>query len=183
MGFYVESADRPARGRHAAEDIQPGELIAENGSDKYRLADDQNDDIIRYLARKPRSGQFIAFDEDDTPGDTYSSSDDDLVPAQPLADGDVVKCRTPADPGGNESSPSINDGDVVGVIDSSAGTLSDSTVYPGRVVEEGYTDGESTPTTYNRSNNNFLALGTAERDSATSFDDVVRVQVQRGTWD
>jgi hypothetical protein len=181
MGFYVESADRPKRSRLAAEDITVGSLVAENGSDQFQLADAQNDNRISYVADKNRRGDQIAFDEDDTLTfpQTYSAADNNRVIAQQLADGDVIKTRTALDGGGNESAPSISDGDVVGVIDSSAGTLSDASAYHGRVVEEGYTDGEGTPTTYNRSNGNFVPLGVADKDSASSYDEVIRVMVQR----
>lgn len=184
MGFYVESADRPYVSRLAAEDIHVGTLINENGSDKFERTDGADESRIDYLATKPRRADFIADDEDATLSDfTYKSADNDRVPALPLVDGDLVKVRTAKDTGGNESAPSINDGDVVGLIDTSSGTLSSTTEYEGRVVQEGYTDGESTPTTYNRSNNNFVALGVAERDEATSFDVPVRVRVQRDNLD
>lgn len=175
MGFYVESADRPYISRIASEDIHVGTLVEEN-SDSYRLADAQNVSNLRYLATKPRSADHIADDEDATSSDTYASADNDRVPALPLSDGDLVKVRTATDPDGNESSPSISDGDVVGVIDSSAGTLSTASAYHGRVVEEGYVDGDGV--TYNRSNNNFVALGTAERDEASSYDAPIRVRVE-----
>jgi hypothetical protein len=181
MGFYVESADRPYISRLAAEDIDVGTLVAENGSDQYREADAQNDSVLSYLATEPQTAEHIADDEDAVAGPygTYLSAENDRVPSLPLVDGDLVKVRTAEDAGGNESSPSISDGDVVGVIDTSAGTLTSSSEYQGRIVEEGYTDGESTPTTYNRSNSNFVALGTAERDESSSFDDPVRIRVKR----
>jgi hypothetical protein len=179
MGFYVESADRPKRSRLAAEDITVGSLVAENGSDQFQLADAQNDNRISYVADKNRRGDQIAFDEDDTLSfpQTYSAADNNRVIAQQLADGDVIKTRTALDGGGNESAPSISDGDVVGVIDSSAGTLSDASAYHGRIVEEGYSDGDAV--TYDRATGNFVPLGVADKDSASSYDEVVRVMVQR----
>lgn len=179
MGFYTESVDRPYISRLAAEDIDVGTLVTEDGSDAFQRANGA-DNRIEYLAAKVRRADYIAFDEDDTlSGFTYQASENDRVPAQPLVDGDLIKVRTAEDTGGNESAPSISDGDVVGLIDTSAGTLTSTAEYEGRIVQEGYTDGESTPTTYNRSNSNFLALGKVIKDESSSFDDAVRVQVNR----
>jgi hypothetical protein len=180
MGFYTESVDRPYVSRTAGEDIDVGTLVVENGSDAYRRANAEDDSRLSHLAARPRRGDFIAFDEDDTLSSfTYDAADNDRVPGQPLVDGDLIKTKTAKDAGGNESAPSISDGDVVGVVDTSAGTLTSESEYEGRIVQEGYTDGESTPTTYNRSNDNFIALGKAVKDSADSYDAVVRVRVNR----
>lgn len=178
MGFYVEYENRPYHSRPAAEDIHVGTLVNENGSDAFERADGADVSRLDYLAAKPRSADWIADDEDvDLTDFTYKSSENDLVPGHPLSDGDTVKVRTAKDTGGNEPTPDIQDGDVVGIIDTSAGTLSSSSEYEGRVVEEGYTDGDAT--TYNRSNNNFVALGVAFKDAATSHDVPVRVNVDR----
>lgn len=177
MGAFVESADRPYLSRIAGEDVYVGELVAENGSDQFRRADAANDSAVRYLATKPYTADYIAADEDDESAFTYAASENDRVPALPLSDGDLIRVRTPEDTGGNESAPSISDGDTVGVLDTSAGTLSSTGEYKGRVVEEGYTDGDGI--TYNESNGNFVALGVAERDEADGWDDVFRVRVQR----
>jgi len=180
MGFYVESADRPYTSSIAAEDIHVGTLVHEDGSEDYELLNKSDHDEFDALATAPRRGDYIADEEDESSDFTYSSSDDDRVPALPLADRDIVKARTAKDAGGNEAKPSISNGDVVGVIDTSAGTLSSTSEYEGRVVEEGYTDGEGTPTTYNRSNGNFLPIGKALRDDAREYDVPVRIQVDRG---
>lgn len=179
MGFYVESADRPYQSRIAAEDVHVGTLVNENGSDNYERTNGADHSAIEALATAPRRGDYIAKEADETTDFKYLASEDDRVPALPLADRDVVKVRTAEDTGGNESAPSISDGDVVGVIDTSAGTLTSTAEYEGRIVEEGYTDGESTPTTYNRTNSNFLPLGVAYKDDSTSFDEPVRVEVRR----
>jgi outer membrane protein OmpA-like peptidoglycan-associated protein len=178
MGAFVESADRPYLSRIAGEDVYVGELVAENGSDAFRRTDAANDSAVRYLATKPYTADYIAEDEDATSAFTYAAADNDRVPALPLSDGDLIRVRTPEDTGGNESAPSISDGDTVGVIDTSAGALSSTDEYKGRVVESGYTDGDGTAT-YNESNGNFIALGIAERDEADGWDDVFRVRVQR----
>lgn len=178
MGFYVESADRPYQSRLAAEDVHVGELVNENGSDKFERTNGADHSYIQALAVKHRLGDWVAEDDEDSTNFTYDAADDDRVIAQPLSDGDVVKVRSAEDTGGNESAPSVSDGDVVGVIDTSAGTLSSTTEYEGRVVQEGYTDGESTPTTYNRTNDNFIPLGVAYKDEVTSYDHPVRIQVE-----
>lgn len=181
MAFYIESADRPHTSRIAGEDIHVGELVVEQGDGTVDRADAQNDSDFDGVADAPHRGNHIAPDPHDATGAfVYEAADNDRVPFGGEADGDHIKVRVPEDTGGNESSPNITDGDVVGFIDTSAGTLSSTDEYKGRVVEEGYTDGESSATTYNRSNNNFTAIGTALRDSATDWDDVVRVQVAGG---
>lgn len=181
MGLYIESADRPYTSRVVASDIRTGELGADNGSQQAVPFDAQNNDGSDFLgvATQPRRGDYIAAEPDETTDWTYSSSDDERASFGGSADRDVIKARTAEDPGGNESAPSISDGDVVGVVDTSAGSLSSTTEYEGRVVEEGYDDGESTATTYNRTNDNFYAVGIAHRDSSSAFDDAVRVEVRR----
>lgn len=179
MGFYVESADRPYVGRLAAEDIHVGTLVADNGSDLYERFDAAEHSRIGYLATAPRRGDYIAKEPDETTTFEYLASENDRVPALPLVDGDVIKVRTAGDTGGNEAAPNITDGDVVGVIDTSAGTLTSTAEYEGRIVQEGYTDGEATPVTYSRANGNFVALGKALKDDVNAFDEPCRVQVQR----
>lgn len=183
MGFYVESADRPYHSRIAAEDIHVGTLVNENGSDQFELTDGADESTFEYLATAPRRGDYVAKEPDETTTFEYLSSENDRVPALPLADRDVVKIRTATDTGGNESAPTITDGDVVGLIDTSAGTLSSTADYAGRIVEEGYTDGESTAVTYNRSNNNFIPVGVAYRSETADFSDgwdvPIRVEIRR----
>lgn len=185
MAFYIESADRPLKSRVAAEDIHIGELVIENGSDNVRRVDAQNDSRFDGVADNPRSGDHIALDDDDTSNiGVYLSSENDRVVYGGSADGDIIKARTAEDPGGNESAPDISDGDVVGVVDTSAGSLSSTGEYKGRVVEEGYVDGDGT--TYNRSNSNFLAIGVAYKpspdptsDTVNAYDEPVRIEVRK----
>lgn len=180
MGFYVESADRPYQSRLASEDIHVGTLVNENGSDAYELTDDSKHSTVEALATAPRRGDYIAKEDDKTTTFKYLSSENDRVPGLPLADRDVVKVRTVLETNsGVTSAPSISDGDVVGVVDTSDANAPTSA---GRIVEEGYTNDEnddSTSTTFNRSNSNFIPLGKAYRDESTSFDEPVRVRVER----
>lgn len=181
MGAYIESTDRPNQSRIAGSDVDVGEAVAINSNLKavpfdgssYVQADFQG------VADDPLTGDQIAADEDDTGGFTYLASEDDRVNFGGDADADVIKLRTAEDTGGNEPTPSISDGDVVGFIDTSAGTLSSTAEFHGRIVEEGYEDGESTPTTYNRSNSNFVAIGTAYRDDGQAYDTPVRIEVNK----
>lgn len=175
MGFYVESADRPHESKLAGEDIDVGVLVTDNGSDKFRRAE-ATDDRINYVADKIRRADYIAFDEDDTLSRfEYVASDNDRVPGQPLADGDVIKTLTPRD---NSTDPAadISANDVVGIA------AVGGREFEGRIVEEGYTDNGGT--TYGRnSTGDFLTLGTVYRDDASDFDEAVRVRVNRDNQD
>lgn len=180
MATYIESADRPPESRPAAADVYVGEAVAETGSGTVTPFDGSSHTIAEFLgvADDPLTGDQIALDDNETGGFIYESAEDDRVVYGGDADRDRIKIRTPEDTGGNEAAASISDGTIVGFIDTSAGTLSSTSEYHGRVVEEGYDDGESTPTTYNRSNGNFVPLGVAYKDDADSYDDVVRVEVR-----
>lgn len=181
MGFYIESADRPYKSRVVASDVRTGEIGADNGSDQavpFDYASHNETDLLG-VATQPRRGDYIAKEDDETTDYLYKASENDRASFGGDADRDVIKARTAEDTGGNEAAPSITAGDVVGVIDTSAGTLTSTSEYEGRVVQEGYTDGESTPVTYNRSNGNFFAIGVAHRDDATSFDEPVRIEVRK----
>lgn len=177
MAFYVESQDRAYRSYLVAEDMLPGELGANNGSGKAVAFDQQShaEEDFLGVAEAHRAGDQIAEDLDDTSNIVFSSSDGDRASFGGDADRDVIKVRTIQD-NGTDPAPSISDGDVVGVVDSSA--VSDTGAeFTGRVVEEGYAD--NTPTTFNRSSANFFAIGVAYRDSASGFDEVVRVEVRK----
>jgi len=179
MAFYVESVDRPHVSYPVGEDVHVGELVTEVGGNYERFdAADHND--FDGVADDPQSADWISVELDEASNFLYESADNERAPAAGEADGDIIKVRTPEDTGGNESAPSISDGDVVGVIDTSAGTLNSTVEYEGRVVQEGYDDGEGTPTTYNRSNDNFIAVGTALKDSVSDWDEVIRVKVAGG---
>lgn len=174
MGFYIESADRPHQSRPAAEDIHVGLLVAENGSDKVRLADDADSTRWDGVADAPRSAEYIAPEVDQSSDFTYSASDDERVPYGGRTPGDIIKVRTIQD-NGTDPAPSISDGDIVGFVDSSA--VSDTAAeFKGRIVETGYQD--DAPTTFDEGSNNFVKIGVAYRDSSSGFDEVVRVQVR-----
>lgn len=182
MGFYIESADRPYTSRVVNEDIRTGELGADNGSDqavRFDFASHAEEDLLG-VATQPRRGDYIALEDDETTDFHYSASDDDRAAFGGDEDRAVIKVRSAEDTGGNEAAPDFSGSNVVvGVIDTSAGTLSSTDEYKGRIVQEGYDDGESTPTTYNRSNNNFFAIGVARRDDTNAYDEPVRVEVRK----
>ena len=179
MGLFVESADRPYTSRQGAEELHVGTLVTTDSNDMFVNADAQ-DNRLDYLVTKPMSEHHIVEDEDDALTDQTYESESLRVPALPLSDGDIVKAMTIEETtDGVTSSPDISAGDIVGVTDTSD---ADSPSSSGRVVEEGYANDENddaTDTTFNRSNGNFLALGTALRDSESDFDSAVRVQVNR----
>jgi hypothetical protein len=167
MGFYVEEADRSFTSYLANEDIHVGTLVVDNGSARYRRAEATDAFADVALATSPRSGAYVAAEMDETTDWTYASGE--RVPALYLADADRIKVRTAAD---NSTDPaaSISDGNVVGIA--AVGGVE----FEGRLVEEGYTDDAGT--TYGReSSGDFLAIGTAHKDSASSFDVPVRVRV------
>lgn len=174
--FYIESADRPAQSGVANEAIKAGTLVKDDGAGVTlaTFSDGDVDGVAEYSEEV-----LSARDIDDIADETYDTGERVIFGGN--ADGDVIKVRTAGDTGGNESAPSIGHRDVVGLIDTSAGTLSSTAEYEGRIVQEGYTDGEGTPTTYNRSNGNFIAIGRAYRpakqngDTVSEFDQPVRV--------
>lgn len=177
MGFYIESADRPLKSRIAASDVEVGTLVIENGSDNVRKVTADTDSRFDGVADNPRSGDHIAYDDEDvTDIGVYLASEDDRVNYGGNADGDRIKVRTAQD-NGTDPAPSISDGDVVGFVDDTAvsGTGAE---FEGRLVEEGYTDNGAT--TFDRSSGNFVAVGVAYKDEASSFDAPVRVEVLAG---
>jgi hypothetical protein len=175
MGFFVEQADRSYQSRIAAEDIHVGTLVAEGGNDTVVNVDD-TDTELDGLAGAPRSGDYVAK-ELHSIGDTgsastsfvYQSAEDDRVPFLPVANSDLVKVYTITD-NSTDPEPSISDGDVVGVAQKN------DDAFRGRLVEEGYTDNGAT--TYNRSSDNFTAVGKAYKDESATYDETVRVSVR-----
>lgn len=181
MASYIESTDRPNESRVAGSDVYVGEAVALPGDGTAVPFDGSTHTLDQFggVADNPLTGDQIALDEDEVGGFTYESAENDRVVFGGDGDRDRIKLRTAEDTGGNEPTPNITDEDVVGIIDTSAGTLSSTDEYHGRIVEEGYEDGESTPTTYNRSNNNFIAIGKAYRDEGTAYDTPVRIEVNK----
>lgn len=178
MGFWIESADRPYKSAVAGEDILVGLLVEEQGDGTVDIVSDSSA-AIDGVAAAPRAEAYIAEEMDDASDFEYKASVTDgyalagahLVPFGGYEDGARVKVRTILDPqDGDADAVSLTNGTVVGVAQVS------DTDYHGRVVQEGYSDGS---VTYNRANSNFLALGKVLRDSSSSFDDVVRVEVRK----
>jgi hypothetical protein len=169
--FYIEQSDRAYKSGIADEAIKAGTFV-DNGGSGVTLADAQN---ARVDGLALFSEEFlVGEDEDDVVDEIYAV--DDRVKYAPFEGGAVIYGRTLKDEGG--SAPSIGHEAVVGVIDTSVGDAPSGAA--GRLVEEGYTNGA---TTFNRSNNNFVALGEAYRpgkqnnESVTDFDSVVRLQL------
>jgi hypothetical protein len=182
--FYVEQADRSPHSGVANEDIYAGELVHDDGDGvdvlTYAATDE---DAGGHVGLARYGGQAFAREyEDEVREDKYVAGDPqrERVQYQPVEDSAVVRIRTPED-NGTDPAPDVNHQTVVGVVDASA-VQGSAGEFQGRVVEEGYDDGT---TTFNRSNNNFKAIGVAYRpdqnpapvagQQAESFDYPVRV--------
>lgn len=179
MGFYIESYDRPPESAIVAEDIRTGEGLVVNTNGKAEQFDGSTHTLGDFVgvADNPFTGdQIREHEEDDEDFEVYDVADDDRVTYGGDADRDRIRIRTAGDTGGNEPTPDVSHKDVVGFIDTSAGTLSSTAEYEGRIVGEGYSDGDAT--TYSRANDNFVALGVVYRDEANAYDDAVRVEVR-----
>lgn len=183
LEFYVEQADRSPQSGVANEQIYAGELVHDDGDGV---------DVLTYAATDEDAGGHLGLARydaeafaprtmEDQADDFYET--DERVQYQPQEDSAVVRVRTPED-NGTDPAPTIDHKTVVGVVDAAGGTIASAGEFQGRVVEEGYTDGAGTPTTYDRSTGNFKAVGVAYRpdkmhaavgDSNNVFDYPVRV--------
>lgn len=172
MAFYVESVDRPPRSGIVAEDVPVGTVTAYDGSNNVVLLDASTHGAEDFLgvADFLHTSDAISGDDEENNYGTFESAENDRVSAFGDEDGGVIKVRTLPD-NGTDPSVSISNGDVVGVAAVTDGA--------GYLVEEGYTDNGGT--TYGRSSTgDFVAIGTADRDSTTEYDDPVRVKVDAG---
>lgn len=182
--FYVEQADRSPHSGVANETVYAGELVHDDGDGVNVLTYAASDEdagghvgLARYDAEA-----MAAVDDEEVVDHSYSSGQ--RVQFQPFEDSAIVRIRTPED-NGTDPSPTIGHKDVVGILDAAGGTIASAAEFQGRVVEEGYTDGAGTPTTYDRATGNFKAVGVAYRpdkmhtpiagDLSDGFDYPVRV--------
>lgn len=166
--FYVEQSNSSYHSGLADEEVKAGELISNEGSG-VSLADS----TVPVDGLALFSEEFmVGEDEDEVVDEVYATGD--RVKYAPLEDTLRGYGRTPED--NSQTAPSINHETVVGLIDTSVADAPDGSA--GRLVEEGYTEGT---TTFNRSNNNFVAVGEAYRpgkqnnDTVDTFDTVVRL--------
>lgn len=175
--FYIESSDRPPKSGIANSTVTAGELVNDQGAgvDPMEFADGDFAGVAEY------SEEFLsAFDEDDIATEDYSAGDRVIYGGN--EDAAVIKVRTPTD-NATDPAANISHGDIVGVLDETVGSLASQEDFEGRIVQEGYQDGSGTPTTFNRGNANFLAIGRAYRpgkqngDAVNDFDTPVRVVV------
>lgn len=180
----VEQMDGTTGSNYAAENVEPHEVVTDNVGTGVELVDgDEAFEDVR-VALGPKHAPWIHENDEDTSALEYDGSsgtiteNDRVVYAYP-EDSMVVYLKTLADSGNGESAPSIDEGDIVGVPDT---TVADGeSAWAGRVAQEGYTN----TTTFNRSNSNFVAIGEAApmgegQLAADSFDDIVRVRVSAG---
>lgn len=178
--FYVEQADRSPHSAVANEEIYAGELVHDDGDGADVLTYAATDEDVGGhvgLARFDAEKMSATHDEE-VVEDKYDT--DQRVQYQPFESDAIVRIRTPND-NGTDPAPTIGHKDVVGIVDASA-LQGSAGEFQGRVVEEGYSDGT---TTFNRSNNNFKAIGVAYRpdkmhtpvagDLSDGFDHPVRV--------
>lgn len=187
LEFYVEQADRSPQSGVANETVYAGELVHDDGDGvdvlTYAATDEDAEGHVG-LARYDAEA-MAAETEEDVVDESYASGE--RVQYQRHEGSAVVRVRTPED-NGTDPAPTIDHETVVGVIDAAGGTVASAGEFQGRVVEEGYTDNAGTPTTYNRSNGNFKAVGVAYRpgqtnpasvagDQSDSFDYPVRVEL------
>ena len=178
MASYVESTDRPNQSRIAGSDVVPGEAVVVNSNNKAEPFDASTHALGDFagVADNPLTGDQIAVDEDDTSPPLFEAAEDDRVIYNGDADGDLIKLRTALSDGTDDPAPSISDGNVVGFIYDSDGSLTSPGNFVGRIVEEGYSDGT---TTYGSgSAGDFIAIGTAYRDEGAT-DTPVRIEVNR----
>lgn len=170
MAFYIESADRPYRSGIVNEDVDVGTVVAFDSNSKFVNVDaatHSQEDLVG-VADFHHTGDAISEDDEDTSYGTFLAAENDRASAGGREDGAVIKVRTIVD-NSTDPAPDISNGDVVGVADVGSGD--------GRIVQEGYSDNGGT--TYGRSSTgDFVPIGKADRDSSTSFDDPVRVEVR-----
>jgi len=168
---YIDQSDRSVLSGVASEEVFAGELVVSNDGSVSVLsfADGDYDGLAVY------DPEFMAAeDEDAIANDAVESGD--LVRFAPKESAARLYIRTPRD--GGQDAPAISHDSVVGFVDDGSGDAPAEMV--GRIVEEGYSNGT---TTFNRSNDNFIAVGEAYRpaqqngETVTEFDVPVRVEL------
>src|SRR6056297_1067239 len=180
MGFYVDEADRSARSGPVAEMVPVGTACTRVDG-VVELLDGATNTRFDGVADAPRSAEYIAEEVDEASGFAYrpaSMKDEndrggaDIADRAPLRgdeDGAVIRIKTVAD-NGTDPAPNITADNEVGVA--AVGT----TEFEGRLVQAGYTDDGGTQ--YGDGGaGDYVALGTADNDSSTEFDEPVRIRV------
>lgn len=178
LEFYVEQADRSPQSGVANESVYAGELVHDDGDgvDVLAFADgEENVALARYDAEA-----MAAETEEDVVEEVYATGE--RVQYQPMEDSAILRVRTIEDE--TAPAPSIGHRDVVGIVDETSTDAPANAA--GRIVEEGYAtdlDGDTTTTTFNRTNSNFKAVGVAYRPGQRAgqaedrYDHPVRVIV------
>lgn len=201
--LYIENrySETPRYGP-ATENVPEGDLVTLTAAGA-ELADAGDHSHVGGIALNLEAGDNIADHEYDyatgidqfvyKPAVNKDSDDmfpnkDDRPPVRGRIDGSGVCPRTTVEStAGTTAAPNIAEHAVVGVVDTSA---ADAPAAAGMIVEEGYVNnenGDTTSTTFSRSNGNFIPLGRAvapvdnnKGDGAfpvTTFD--TRVWVER----
>lgn len=175
----VEQADRSTESNVVSEDIAPKELVIDNVGVGLELVDG-DEGYWDGVALHPDSGAWAHDHDEDTDPLVYQASENDRASYNGYEDGAIVRALTTADD--TAPAPSISEGDVVGVVDT---TNADAPDARGRLVEEGYSadvDGDGAATTFSRANGNFLAVGRAGNlngETVTAYDVECRVEVDK----
>lgn len=178
----IEKADNGTRNSNVAtEAVGPHEIV-EDANGVVRADGSGGWDGV---ALSFESAPWIHEHDEATGGLVYQSSQNDRVPYGGDEDGAVIRPLTIEETtNGVTSTPDIGEDSVVGVPDT---TTNDGPDSPGRVVEEGYSNDEnddSTTTTFDRSNDNFVAIGRALPQGGGQLDvsgygEQIRVRVDK----
>jgi hypothetical protein len=166
---YVFDSDAPLRRKPVTtgEVIAEGELVVENDDGTIARLDPSSDAIPNYIVvHDPRGDAIVEHDEDYVDYEDlweYDGDAGDRAYVAPLEQVDAVLPRAIDEQTSPASSePSLTEGTVVGAVVLGSGET--------RVVPEGYS---YDTTTYNESNNNFVALGRVDHDNlATKVGDI-----------
>lgn len=177
----VESMDGYAGSNVAAEDVAPHEIVTDTVGTGVELADG-DEASWDGIAMAFNHAEWIHDHDEDTDPLVYQASENDRVPYGGYEDVAVIRPLTIDDD--TVAAPSIQEGDVVGVPDT---TSTDAPASPGRVVEDGYTadaDGDGAATTFSVANGNLLPVGRALPQglgqlNVTDYDAQIRVQVDK----
>lgn len=155
--LYIDEADASLNRADVAsgETIYEGEFIELDSSGDATRFDPANDDLPHgIVVHHPGGDSIVEHDEDYVNYSDlwkYNGNDGDRLYYQPLASVDNVMPRTLTD-NGTDPAPTVDEGTIMGIV-----TINTQT----EIVEQGYTDDSST--TYNESNNNFVALGRVDK--------------------
>jgi hypothetical protein len=156
---FVKDFYHTNRAAEAGSRVDEGDFVTLAGDGTLHSTDPSTDAVVDGIVPHRNMGQHLPEHEYDYT-DAYYEAGAFPVPFYELEDGGKAMPFTVRDDAA--PAPDIGLDNVVGVIMMDGSNYGSG--YP-VAVEEGYTadpDGDGTSTTYNRDNNNFLALGRAD---------------------